>query len=123
MPKIFTSKKQKIGELGEGIAEKFLKQKDFKIVERNFCTRNGEIDIVAKRHGTYHFVEVKSVVSLGGIVPVENMTRSKVSKQKAVISEYLRKSGGISDWQADVVFVYLNLKEKSAKIEFIEYAF
>ena len=51
MPKIFTSKSQKMGEFGEKIAEKFLKDKGYKIIERNFCSRNGEIDIIADMDG------------------------------------------------------------------------
>lgn len=124
MPKVFTSKSQKIGELGESIAEKYLKQKGFRIIERNFCSRNGEIDIIADKDKTRHFVEVKSVSSSdSGVKPVENMTGWKIKKQRAVIAEYLRGQRNVSDWQADVLFVYLDIKDKTAKVEFLEYAF
>ncbi len=124
MPKIFTSKSQKIGEFGEKIAEKFLKDKGFKIVEKNFCSRNGEIDIIADIGGVRHFIEVKSSISGSAKVdPVENMTSFKIQKQRAVISEYLREKRGVSDWQIDVLFVYLDIKDRVAKVEYLECAF
>ena len=124
MPKVFTSKSQKIGELGEEIAKRYLEKRGFKIIERNFCSRNGEIDIIAEKDKTRHFVEVKSVSSaISGVKPVENMTTWKIKKQRAVISEYLRTQRNVSDWQADFLFVYLDIKDKTAKVEFLEYAF
>ena len=59
--KIFTSKSQKIGEIGEDIAEKFLMKSGFTIVERNYTRKWGEIDIIAKKRGVVCFFEVKSV--------------------------------------------------------------
>ena len=40
MPKVFTSETQKIGEIGEKIAEKFLMKHGFSILDRNY-TKNG----------------------------------------------------------------------------------
>ena len=49
MPKVFTSKSQKKkGEYGENIAVNYLIGKGFKIIERNYGTRDGEIDIIAE---------------------------------------------------------------------------
>jgi Holliday junction resolvase-like predicted endonuclease len=61
MPKVFTSKSQKVGELGESLAEKYLVGKGYKIVERNYTISQGEIDIVAKFGDSIVFVEVKAV--------------------------------------------------------------
>lgn len=124
MPKIFTSKTQKIGEFGEKIAEKFLKDKGYKIVGKNFCSRNGEIDIIADIGGVRHFVEVKSsILRSNGVLPVENMTAFKIQKQRAVISDYLRQKKGVYDWQIDVLLVSLDIKDKVAKVEYLECAF
>jgi Holliday junction resolvase-like predicted endonuclease len=59
--KIFTSKNQKIGLLGEKYAEMFLVKHGFSIIDRNFSTRFGEIDIVAVKDNSYHFIEVKTI--------------------------------------------------------------
>ena len=68
--KKFTSKTQKIGEIGEGVACRFLVKRGFKIVERNYTRKWGEIDIIAKQtkrklfgpaREKLHFIEVKTV--------------------------------------------------------------
>ena len=65
MPKVFTSEKQKIGEIGENVAAKFLMKHGFAILDRNYTKKWGEIDIVAEKDNLLHFVEVKSVVREG----------------------------------------------------------
>ena len=47
--KRFTSKTQKIGEIGEKIAEMFLVKHGFTIIDRNFTHKLGEIDIIAQK--------------------------------------------------------------------------
>ena len=61
MPKIFTSKTQKTGEIGENIAVRFLVKHGFSILDRNYTKKWGEIDIVAERNKKIYFIEVKSV--------------------------------------------------------------
>jgi putative endonuclease len=61
MPKVFTSKSQKTGELGENLAEKYLKKKGYRIIERNYTIPQGEIDIIAKEGNDLIFVEVKAI--------------------------------------------------------------
>ncbi len=48
------------GNLAEDKACKFLDENGFMIVERNFYSRFGEIDIIASKDEVLHFVEVKS---------------------------------------------------------------
>ena len=52
--------KKKIGEWGENLACAFLCRRGFKIIERNYYTTVGEIDIVAKLGDDFYFVEVKT---------------------------------------------------------------
>ncbi|MBS4539781.1 YraN family protein [Clostridium sp. D2Q-11] len=47
------------GNFGEEIAIKYLLQKDYKILEKNFTTKLGEIDIIAKDKDIVTFIEVK----------------------------------------------------------------
>ena len=61
MPKVFTSETQKIGEIGENMAVKFLVKHGFSILDRNYTKKWGEIDIVAEKNNKLYFVEVKSV--------------------------------------------------------------
>lgn len=49
-----------LGKRGEEVAEKYLLQQGYEILERNFHSQQGEIDIIAKHKGFLVFVEVKS---------------------------------------------------------------
>ena len=50
-----------LGSKGEDIACKFLKKDKYKILEKNYGCRQGEIDIIARdRKGVLCFVEVKA---------------------------------------------------------------
>ena len=55
------TEKRRIGNLGEKIAGVFLKNHGFLVVERNYLKKWGEIDIIAKKKGKIHFIEVKTV--------------------------------------------------------------
>ncbi|MEI6093540.1 MAG: YraN family protein, partial [bacterium] len=59
--KIFTSKTQQTGEIGEQEAVNYLINKGFNIIERNYTRKWGELDIVAKKSNVLHFIEVKSI--------------------------------------------------------------
>jgi putative endonuclease len=50
----------KFGRDGESVALMFLKKKGYRILEKNFRTKVGEIDIIAEQDGTIVFIEVKA---------------------------------------------------------------
>lgn len=52
--------KKNIGDLGEEFAAAILENEGFIILERNFRTKTGEIDIIAMKAGVIHFIEVKT---------------------------------------------------------------
>ena len=57
---MFLFKSKSIGDMGERRAVKFLKKKGYKILETNFKTNFGEIDIIARKGDYICFVEVKT---------------------------------------------------------------
>lgn len=95
MPKVFTSKSQQIGELGETIAVKYLEKKGYKIIEKNFTTRLGEIDIIAFSHETLCFIEVKAVtrekMDKHNWKPYQNFHQQKLNKMIKTVQYYLSK--------------------------------
>lgn len=76
-PKKATSK---AGHLAEDFAVNFLISKGYKILDRNFRSRFGEIDIVAEDSGSLIFVEVKARWTRKFGAPEEAVTRSKLWK-------------------------------------------
>lgn len=55
------TEKQKIGQIGEDIAVKYLENKGFEVVDRNYRKKCGEIDVIAKKGKILYFIEVKTV--------------------------------------------------------------
>ncbi|GHS86260.1 UPF0102 protein [Campylobacterota bacterium] len=67
-------------------AAAWLKTQGFEIVERNFTLKTGEIDIIAKKSGAIHFVEVKSGETFE---PIYAITPSKLAKVIKTAEGYL----------------------------------
>ena len=77
------------GDIAEDKACEFLNEAGYKIVEKNFYAKKlGEIDIIATKENTYHFVEVKSADDYE--IAVNNITKSKLSKLKRSVDYYLQ---------------------------------
>ncbi|OGI95530.1 hypothetical protein A2917_03180 [Candidatus Nomurabacteria bacterium RIFCSPLOWO2_01_FULL_42_17] len=122
MPKVFTSERQKIGETGENVAVKFLMKHSFLILERNYTKKWGEIDIVAEKGGKLYFIEVKSVsyVTDYNSRPEDNMHPWKLKRLARVIQTYLlSKNLDEKEWQVDLLVVFLNLKDRTAKVKVV----
>ena len=66
-----------LGKSGEEIAAKYLSQHGYQIIEKNFCSQQGEIDLIAREKDFLVFVEVKnySFRSLG--TPLSAVKKSK----------------------------------------------
>lgn len=84
------SNNRKKGNKAEDIAAKFLENKGYKIIKRNFYFgKNGEIDIVAE-HGEYLvFVEVKSSKTIEYGHPLEKVSQNKIRKFRRAAEGYL----------------------------------
>jgi len=126
MIRVFTSKNQKIGEIGEGIAVKYLLKNSFKIVERNFTRPYGEIDVVAIKDKIFHMIEVKSVsTDLENpkefrVRPEENMHPKKIERFVRVSEVYADMKNLEGNWQLDLALVYIDDFHKKAKVVLYE---
>ncbi len=69
--------KQILGKEGERIAERYLKSKGYKLVERNYRCPVGEMDLIALDHRVIVFVEVKTRSDDRFGVPLESVHRRK----------------------------------------------
>ena len=122
--------KKEIGQIGEDIACKFLVKRGFRIVDRNYLKKCGEIDIVAQKGSLLHFVEVKTVSrenlkvisNIGGdeYRPEDNIHSNKIIRLKRVIQLYLIEKYVSLDWQFHAITILFDVANREAKIEFME---
>lgn len=81
--------RKKIGRLGEMLACKYLRDQGYKIIDQNYRTRNGEIDIVAQDGATVVFVEVKTRTTRMFGFPEEAIDNRKQRKLALTAEHYL----------------------------------
>lgn len=110
-----------LGKLGEQLGQRFLKKRGYRILETNFFyfekgIKRGEIDIIALKNNTYHFLEVKTGSSYC-FLPEERIDKKK---KRALVRTALfwlasHNKGFDCSWQIDILRVIIN-KKKKAKI-------
>lgn len=112
--------KNTLGLFGENQAEKYLKNLGYKIIDKNYYTRFGEIDIVAKKDEKLFFIEVKTRQGTKFGWPEESFDFRKQKKFAYSLYKYLGdKNCKIETFQADLVIV--EIIKKSAKIKIKHY--
>lgn len=101
-----TSQKQEVGQRGEQITEDYLRSKGYVILAKNYRTRFGEIDLVAKDKETLVFIEVKTRrTSLFG-KPEESITRKKIRHLLTAIAIFLARTVSYrTTWRFDVITI------------------
>lgn len=110
-----------IGKLGEKAAMKWLRERGYLIRDLNWRNGRYELDIVAERWETIHFVEVKSRKAGGFTTPEQAMTRDKVAALMKAVRSYLAQHHVEGDWQIDLVAVDV-YPDASVEIRLIERA-
>jgi putative endonuclease len=100
-----TSTKEK-GRAGEQLAARFLEKQGFRILNRNYRNRLGEIDIVADDSGVLVFVEVRTLKESAGHTPEETIQWKKQQRLSRTALAYIQHKG-LEEWPArfDVVAV------------------
>lgn len=87
--------RQEIGRWGENLACKYLEENNYKIIERNFLCRQGEIDIIAKdcMKNELVFFEVKTRSNFKYGNPADAVNRQKQRHMIHAIKYYLYHNG------------------------------
>lgn len=117
------STRKQVGALGEKIAARYLKQHSYSILETNYRTPEGEIDIVARHKDCLVFVEVRTKTSACFGIPEESITRAKIQKLIAMASQYRQTHENLPEqWRIDVVAIELYRDNRLSRIEVIENA-
>jgi putative endonuclease len=95
---------QKIGAWGESVATKYLEERNYLIVARNYRTPYGEIDIVATKDEFTFFVEVKTRTS-NSLGPPEISVTPRKQEHMLSAAAYYAQENEIDNWQIDVISV------------------
>ncbi len=123
-------KKARLGRYGEQLAEKYLKKKGYRIVERNFNGRFGEIDLIVSKSKVLVFVEVKTRSGTAYGAAKEAVDARKAGRIIKAAKEYMHKKDLPEDTglRFDVVGITVeggadNAGKSEPVIEHIEAAF
>jgi len=103
------------GKYGEDLACVYLKKIGYKIIERNFRIRGGEIDIIARDGETLVFVEVKTKIGLDFGTPEEMFGRGKYQQVKRMATLYL--GGQDIPCRIDMISIILNLDNEIVSLK------
>ena len=116
--------KQNFGKKGEEIAVDFLREQGYKIIKRNYRTKIGEIDIIAKDSSYLCFIEVKIRSNLNKGFPQESVNKKKIRKISQIVLSYLKRYRVKDrDLRFDVVGILLKNENTEGNITLIKDAF
>jgi putative endonuclease len=114
--------RQAFGELGERIAERWLRRQGWRVVNRRFRNGHRDIDLVVGREGTIAFVEVKARkgADFGGPVEAVNWRKQKELTKSAYV--WIERHGQpLEQYRFDVVGVLVD--GKAVRIRHVPDAF
>lgn len=110
-----------LGRRGEKLAETYLLENNYRIIQRNWSHEKNEIDIIASRDEFIVFVEVKTRSSSYWGSPEEAVTDTKIKRIVAAADYYLNKNNIDMPARFDVIAVLI--QKNTIDIEHIEDAF
>ncbi len=116
-----THARRDLGAFGERVAADHLEAKGYRIRERNFRTREGEIDIIAEQGGTLVFVEVRTRRGDALGTAAESVTAAKAARIIATAQAYAQATEDCpADQRIDVIALSLSADGRLISLEHIE---
>ena len=107
--KLPSLRRQLLGKRGEELAASLLINKGYRLIEKNFRKRYGEIDLVARWQNTLVFVEVKTRIGRRFGTPEESVTARKLRQVVKTAEYYKMTHAGLPDsLRIDVVAIELD---------------
>ncbi len=114
-----------VGALGEKTAADYLEREGFTIRGTNYVRKTGEIDLIAEKEDTLHFVEVKTIMVNelpeenainDDYDPSANLHEAKIRKVARTGEWYVMEKDWQGDWQVDGCLVWLRRRDGVAKV-------
>jgi len=109
------------GKIGEEIAKKYLQKKGYKIIEQNYKTKYGEIDLVCQKEKELVIVEVRTKMGDMYGTPEDSLTKKKLRKIWLNGLAYTKQKRWQGPWRIDAVCLLLNRDKQYGAQEKIEY--
>lgn len=113
---------QRFGKKAEDLAARYLKRRGYKIIARNYRTKAGEIDIIAREGRSLVFIEVKGRQSMRYGSAKAAVTPRKQRQVARVALWYLKETDQL-DVKARFDVVAVTQKDGEARIEIVRNAF
>jgi putative endonuclease len=123
-------RRRRVGRIGERLAAERLERSGYRVLERNYRTREGEIDIVARRGHTLVFCEVKTIVARetgnGPAFALEAVRSAKQAKIRRLARAWMSERVGAAGFRSvrfDAIGVTLSPHGRVLGLEHVEAAF
>lgn len=116
-------KRSETGQRGERLAQDYLKKSGYRIIETNYRSRYGEIDIISKYKNVLVFTEVRTKISLEYGTPEESMTETKSRRLRATAYHYRQTHVKLPEqWRIDFIAIEIDDRGKLKRLNLIESA-
>jgi putative endonuclease len=120
--------RKEVGALGEAVAAHYLTTHGFEIIDKNVARKTGEIDVIARKDDTLHFVEVKSILCVefpnpeargDEYNPSANLHEAKIRKVARTSEWYVAEHDWEGDWEVDGCLVWLRTRDGMAHVVYL----
>ena len=118
-----SQRRKQLGRWGEDVARKHLEERGYSILDTNYRSDYGEVDIVALEGNAVVFVEVKTRRDRTFGRPEESVTAAKQEKLIETAQAYLQENPDLpEDWRIDVVAIQASDPHSPPHIDLIRNA-
>ena len=104
------------GKVGEDLAAKFLIDKGYQILERNYRFKRSEIDLIARKDNCLVFVEVKLRTSDTFGYPEEFVNEKKAAKISEGADQYIFEA----NWNGNIRFDIISIRQINGQTELVQ---
>lgn len=112
---------QKLGRWGEDTAAAYLEERGYQVLEKNYRTSYGELDLVCLMDGALVFIEVKTRSSSWSGLPEDGLTPEKIDHLLSAADEYVFTHPEYSPiWRVDLVAIIGKPGQANIQIDLFE---
>ncbi len=110
----------RLGKYGEKLAAQYLERQGCRVIDSNYYTQWGEIDLIAENGNELLFCEVKTRTSDSCGYPEMAVDYHKVKKVLKAIQIYLNRKNIEKFWRFDIVSVEIDKENKKARLKWFK---